>query len=239
MTLAATSLPPSPAESWSLKTTELQPWPFRASNSLWWFPVHLMEGPVWMHNLLEWERPEFKQPSFAAAFPPAAEWVALPARGTAQHFLWERRGKNHGAKPVKGHDSKAKQRWRILWGAGASLAIVLRTGRDLVPHLHGSISCFSGKAVCRAVPRTSAACGISCRAQGGTKCSPSCFHKILESLTLENTSKIIKSNHQPITTMPAKPCPEVPCLHVFWTPPGMGTPPLPWAACSNVWPLFQ
>jgi len=27
---------------------------------------------------------------------------------------------------------------------------------------------------------------------------------------LEKTSKIIKSNRQPVTTMPAKPCPEVP-----------------------------
>jgi len=32
---------------------------------------------------------------------------------------------------------------------------------------------------------------------------------------LEKTSKIIKSNHQPITTTPAKPCPEVPYLPVF------------------------
>jgi len=29
------------------------------------------------------------------------------------------------------------------------------------------------------------------------------------------TSKIIKSNCQPITTMSAKPCPEVPYLHLF------------------------
>jgi len=35
---------------------------------------------------------------------------------------------------------------------------------------------------------------------------------------LEKTSKIIKSNHQPNTTMPAKPCPEVPHLHVFQIP---------------------
>ena len=40
------------------------------------------------------------------------------------------------------------------------------------------------------------------------------------------TSKIIKSNCQPITTMPAKPCPEMPHLHSYWTPPGMGTPSL-------------
>ena len=55
-------------------------------------------------------------------------------------------------------------------------------------------------------------------------------HRITGSLRLEKTSKIIKSNRQPITTMPAKPCPEVPHLHVCWTPPGMVTPPLPQAA---------
>ena len=55
-----------------------------------------------------------------------------------------------------------------------------------------------------------------------------------ESSRLEKTSKIIKSNHLPNTTMPAKPCPQVQYLHVFWTPPGTVTPPLPWAA----WPLF-
>jgi len=37
------------------------------------------------------------------------------------------------------------------------------------------------------------------------------FMKVFtESLRLEKTSKIIKSNHQPITTLPSKPCPEVP-----------------------------
>jgi len=37
---------------------------------------------------------------------------------------------------------------------------------------------------------------------------------------LEKTSKIIKSNRHPNPTMPAKPCYEVPHLHVFWRPPG-------------------
>jgi len=46
--------------------------------------------------------------------------------------------------------------------------------------------------------------------------------------------KLIKSNHQPNTTMPTKPCPEVPHLHVFCTPPGTVTQPPPWAAYSNV-----
>jgi len=31
---------------------------------------------------------------------------------------------------------------------------------------------------------------------------------------LEKTSKIIKSNHHPNTTTPAKPCPEVPAASV-------------------------
>ena len=47
--------------------------------------------------------------------------------------------------------------------------------------------------------------------------SPS-LHEVVEfteSLRLEKTSKIIKSSYQPITTTPAKPCPEVPHLHVF------------------------
>jgi len=51
---------------------------------------------------------------------------------------------------------------------------------------------------------------------------------------LEKTSKIIKSNHLPNTTMPDKPCPEMAHLHVFWTPPGMVTPQLPWAAAGRM-----
>ena len=39
-------------------------------------------------------------------------------------------------------------------------------------------------------------------------------YRTIESLRLEKTSKIIKSNHPPNTLMPAKPCPEVPHLHV-------------------------
>jgi len=39
-------------------------------------------------------------------------------------------------------------------------------------------------------------------------------HRIIDSLRLEKTSKIIKSHRQPITTMPAKPCPEVPYLYL-------------------------
>ena len=62
---------------------------------------------------------------------------------------------------------------------------------------------------------------------------------IIESLRLKKTSKIIKSNCHPTTTRTAEPCPEVPYLHIFWTPPGMVTQSPPWAAHSNAWPLFQ
>jgi len=40
-------------------------------------------------------------------------------------------------------------------------------------------------------------------------------HSITESLRLEKTSKITKSNCQLNTTMPAKPCPQVQYLHTF------------------------
>jgi len=39
-------------------------------------------------------------------------------------------------------------------------------------------------------------------------------YRIVESLRLEKISKIIKPNRQSITTMSAKPCPEVPYQHV-------------------------
>ena len=40
-------------------------------------------------------------------------------------------------------------------------------------------------------------------------------HRIVESLRLDKTSKIIESNHHPNTTVPAKPYPKVPHLHIF------------------------
>jgi len=43
-------------------------------------------------------------------------------------------------------------------------------------------------------------------------------HRIIESLRLEKTSKIIKSNCHPNTPTPAKPCPEVPHAHGFLNP---------------------
>ena len=41
------------------------------------------------------------------------------------------------------------------------------------------------------------------------------FHRITEPLRLEKTSKIIKFNCHPSTTMTANPCPQVPHLHIF------------------------
>jgi len=40
-------------------------------------------------------------------------------------------------------------------------------------------------------------------------------YRIIELLRLEKTSEMIKSNCQPSTTMPAKPCPEVPYVHIL------------------------
>jgi len=54
-----------------------------------------------------------------------------------------------------------------------------------------------------------------------------------ENHRLEKASKVIKSNCQPNTTVPAKPCSQGPHPDGFWTPPGMGTPPLPWAAAPT------
>jgi len=56
---------------------------------------------------------------------------------------------------------------------------------------------------------------------------------------MKKTSKIIKSNRQTSTTMPAKPRAEVTHLHIFQIPSGMVTPPLPWAAWSNASQHFQ
>ena len=41
------------------------------------------------------------------------------------------------------------------------------------------------------------------------------LHRIIESLRLEKTSQINKSNCQPNTTMPTKLCPKVQYLRVF------------------------
>ena len=68
----------------------------------------------------------------------------------------------------------------------------------------------------------------------------SCTHRIIESSRLEKTSKIIKSNHQHSTTMPAKLGAEVPHLHGFWTPPGMVAPsPLNNFYLIHLWHLWD
>lgn len=78
--------------------------------------------------------------------------------------------------PIKGTDSKAEGCNRALPGAGATLASVAGVGRGLkMPHVHQNVSCSSGKAACSAVPRANAADGDSCRTQGRTKHSLSCF----------------------------------------------------------------
>lgn len=63
-------------------------------------------------------------------------------------------------------------------------------------------------------------------------------HGVIQSLRLENNSRITLSNHWPILTMPTKPCSSVPNLHSSGTPPRMVTLPLPWADCANAWPLL-
>lgn len=62
--------------------------------------------------------------------------------------------------------------------------------------------------------------------------------RIIELLTLQKTSEIVKPKCQPSTTtiFTSKPCP--PYSHVFWTLSGMVTPPLSWAACFRVWQHF-
>ena len=62
---------------------------------------------------------------------------------------------------------------------------------------------------------------------------PGCNWRMTESLRLGQTSEITRSSRHPNPTMPGKLCPEVPHLQSFWTPPGMVTPPLPWAAWSQ------
>jgi len=49
----------------------------------------------------------------------------------------------------------------------------------------------------------------------GANLGPSLNHRIIKSLRLENTSKIMQSSRQPNTTMLAQPCPEVSHLHFF------------------------
>lgn len=62
--------------------------------------------------------------------------------------------------------------------------------------------------------------------------SPSWTHKILDSVGLEESSKVINSRL-------CSSCHQVPPLLGFWTLPGMVTPPLLWGAHPKVSPLLQ
>lgn len=135
-----------------------------------------------MHNLLERERIGFKQAYFAAAVPPTTEQVALPARGAGQHFLWERRGKeNHGAEPSK--PPIAKPRGAAGHGGEPEPLWPSCSGRE-------GASCHTSIGACHVLqenrlpgcPRANATGGISCRTQGRTKHSPSCFAGVAGSL---------------------------------------------------------
>jgi len=56
-------------------------------------------------------------------------------------------------------------------------------------------------------------------------------HRTTESLRLEKTSQITKSNHHPNTTMPAEPCPQVPHLRTFEYLQGWGLHHCPGQPC--------
>jgi len=83
--------------------------------------------------------------------------------------------------------------------------------------------------------------------QGSDSPQITLLHEITESLRLEKTSTIILSNHSSTTNTDHWPHPSVPHLHGSWTPPGMVTPPSPWAAvllhhhshCEDSFPSIQ
>lgn len=63
---------------------------------------------------------------------------------------------------------------------------------------------------------------------------------ITESLRLDKTFKIIKSNLRlNTTTMTTKPYRRVPYLLILWILPGMVNPQLPWGSCSNAYHSFS
>jgi len=74
---------------------------------------------------------------------------------------------------------------------------VLNTSNNVWGHKYSQTVCTLGLLLSE----------LLCHMHGGLR--------IIESLRLQKTSKIIKSNHQPNTTVPAKPYPEVPYLRVF------------------------
>jgi len=70
----------------------------------------------------------------------------------------------------------------------------LGSHRHLENHVNGSSTAAERRAVGRSMPSSGRLREV----------------RITESLRLEKTSKIIRSNRQPNTTLPAQPCPEVP-----------------------------
>jgi len=63
--------------------------------------------------------------------------------------------------------------------------------------------------------RTSREPSTAATASSGPQWCMQPSHRIIAALRVEKTSKIIKPNRQPNTTMPAKPCPQMPHLPVF------------------------
>jgi len=106
-----------------------------------------------------------------------------------------------------------------LWGGrGAHPALRSRcqSAMDIQLSPQADTNSYGSKVLIVPVLGKGPVCLLGCRVTQPESCLlVSRDHRIVESLRLEKTSKIIKSNHQPNTTMPAKPCPEVPHLHVF------------------------
>ena len=80
---------------------------------------------------------------------------------------------------------------------------------DCGPHslaLTGSLCCHAGLS-----PQEMAPVPVWCllKVKGRVLLT---LHRTLESLRLDKTSEIIKSNHHPLTTVPTKPWPSVPHL---------------------------
>jgi len=92
---------------------------------------------------------------------------------------------------------------------GAGVLLQGETVEDVHPS-HPACLCFGGKG-----PWPLRLAGFLLSMNPRTARGAVALFRIVESLRLEKTSKIIKSNCQPIPTMPAKPCPEVPYPHVF------------------------
>ena len=83
------------------------------------------------------------------------------------------------------------------------------------------------------VPHVPAPCSQSRSLQNSRRTAQKWYHRIMDSLRLEKTSRSPTHPHHAHW-----PCPSVPHPHISWIPPWMVTPPPPWAACANALPLF-